>query len=337
MEIKFSDFKRKVGQGVIAPVYFFSGEETFLKEEALGILKNHFFNDPSSIEFNYNLFYASETSGEKILSSALTLPFLSSQRLVVVKEAEQLKHFPQENLVNYLENPPASTCLVLVSEKTESKNKSIQLIRDKAETVRFWPLYARQLPSWIMQRIITQGKKRISLAVAEYLQEIVGDNLWDLSQEIEKLLLYTQDKKEITIEDIATLGGYFRQHNTFEYIKALVKKELPSAVNILSTLCNQGEQPVVILAGIYRRFQKMLIAKKYIFPNQGTQSVHQAMKVLGISSFFEPDFPEYLKYFSDQQLQELLHLTLDADRDIKTGRKPARLCLEILSYKVCSL
>lgn len=337
MTIKFSDLQKNIVQGKISPVYFFTGEENFLKEEALGILKKHFFSDASSLQFNYNLYYAAESDAEKILDTALTLPFLSPRRLIVIKEAEKLKCYQQENLVNYLANPAGSACLVFMAEKMETKNKYLKLIQEAAEIVQFWPMYPRQVPSWIMQRVIGHGKKRISLAAAEYLQEIAGNNLWDLHQEVEKLLLYTDEQKEITIDDVAAVSGHIRCHNIFEYLRLLNKKDRLGALKVLVSLCAQGEQPIMILTQIYRRYQKMLIAKKYFFDKQPAQSVSQAMRSLGISSFFEPDFPDHLQNFSEQQLKGSLGLILEADREIKTGRKTGRLALEVLSYKLCSV
>ena len=84
MKIIFGDTVKKVKEGL--PVYVFYGGNGFAMDETAGRI---FAEHPSGI--NLDVFYGVEASGDDIVESAMTFPFGSNRRTVLVKDAEKLK------------------------------------------------------------------------------------------------------------------------------------------------------------------------------------------------------------------------------------------------------
>ncbi|MBH0196201.1 MAG: hypothetical protein HP494_11545, partial [Nitrospira sp.] len=70
------------------PLYLVVGEEDLLRDHALVVFKTLVLGEGG--EFNYDLFYGDEASGEDIRSCASQMPAFAERRLVVVKGAEKL-------------------------------------------------------------------------------------------------------------------------------------------------------------------------------------------------------------------------------------------------------
>ena len=65
--------------------------------------------DESSCDFNYEVFYGHETDMDKILDVIKTLPVMTENRLVVIKQAHQLRDSDWKTLTPVLLKPVPST------------------------------------------------------------------------------------------------------------------------------------------------------------------------------------------------------------------------------------
>ncbi|TET42598.1 MAG: DNA polymerase III subunit delta, partial [Elusimicrobia bacterium] len=86
--IKYKELITKLNRKKIADCYFFCGEENYLKQEAILLLKKMLIG-PEAQDFDFGLFYAEDTSAREAISLAETYPFMSKKRLVVVKDIDK--------------------------------------------------------------------------------------------------------------------------------------------------------------------------------------------------------------------------------------------------------
>src|SRR6516162_7009588 len=71
-------------------LYLLMGEETFLVQEAVALLKKKSV-DPGLIDFNCDVFEATEVSSGQVKDAAEMLPVMSPRRLVVYRGVDDLK------------------------------------------------------------------------------------------------------------------------------------------------------------------------------------------------------------------------------------------------------
>jgi DNA polymerase-3 subunit delta len=122
MKIDYQNLFRKIKRGEIGPLYLFAGAEEYLIEEAIRLIKEKLIVKGEE-ELNYDMLYGFETSIQTILEKVETVGFFGNKRLVVVQSVNSLKDKDKKHLISYCENPFPSSCLVLVDEKIDSKNK----------------------------------------------------------------------------------------------------------------------------------------------------------------------------------------------------------------------
>ena len=331
--MKYQELIAKLKRGKIANCYFFCGEEGYLKQEAIVLLKEMLI-EPGAEDFDFGLLYAEDTYAREAVSLAETYPFMSKMRLIVVKDIDRFTESELKEIIEYLKKPTSFTCLVLVSEKVkrEALDKAVyKTISSVCETVIFWRLFDSQIPGWIEDKISREGKI-MSREAAHYLFAEVGNNLLDLSGEIEKLLIYTGDRKEVTLNDVEQLIGRSRSDSIFDLLRAITRKNLRHSIEILSKLVETGEKPVGILVRIAKRIRQIIRAKELLDQKMAPSRI---IEEVGLHPFFDKDFTSQIQDFNRKELLNNFDDLLRADWEIKVGRKPAQLVLELLILNLC--
>src|SRR5260221_356432 len=80
----------------------------------------------------------------------------------------------------------------------------------------------------------------------------VGSSLYEIQNEIDKLLIYIGEKKMINIEDVGAVVGMSREFNIFELQKVVGQKNMTRSVEILERMLNAGESPLGLIVMLSR-------------------------------------------------------------------------------------
>jgi len=136
---------------------------------------------------------AAEADGNEVAAACNALGlFASERRLVVVENVEAWKAADADPLLDYLKSPSPETVLALVGDGIR-KDSSLAKAVAKAGEVLLYDLPKRgnkaDLPGWVGRQFAAQGVK-VDPAVSRQLVELVGDNLDELSSEVDKLVAW---------------------------------------------------------------------------------------------------------------------------------------------------
>jgi DNA polymerase III subunit delta len=218
-------------------VFLLVGDEEFLKEEWLQNTRQKFFNkENTSSIVDFNIFFANEIDDiSSVLSIAKTTPFLADKRLIVIRNIELLKPpSNKERLSNYAKAPFLNTTLVLeagISQRDFLKDKFLSEIAAFSEVVSFKRLYDANLHGWISKRALLR-KKRVDSRGIELLQQLKGNNLKAIDEEIEKLSLYIGERPLITGDDVAHIVGGDVISTVYDIIDALARNDKKRALGL---------------------------------------------------------------------------------------------------------
>ena len=103
--------------------YILFGEEDFLQEEYLNLLKENILGDALP-DFNLDVFYpGSDFKINKLIDAIETLPMMAERRLVILKHAQEIKAQDLENLIPILSKEHESTCFILTCSKLDKRQK----------------------------------------------------------------------------------------------------------------------------------------------------------------------------------------------------------------------
>lgn len=310
-------------------VFLFTGEEDFLKEKAIDELKASLL-DRASGDADYKVLYGSQTSAREILEHLTTLPFLSSKRLVVVKDFEEMPKEEMSGLISYVSSPSKMGCLVLDSRDEQALVQFRQL-GGRVRAMHFGRLKDFELVAWIRRCISSKGKN-IDEDALLLVREMAGDGLSLIAHELEKLAVFVGEKKLIALGDVQAVMGQGFTKSAFDLGRAISSKKADEAVRILLELGLSGERPHEIVGLLCWHFKRILRARRL---KERGESDFSIAGVLKIGRRFQEEFFAQAAALSLPQLKAKIDILLEADLDIKRTKLDPGILLETAVMRLC--
>ncbi len=324
--LSIDDLYRSVKQGAVAPCYLFAGPEQFTADEGVALLRDALIPEDQR-SFNYDVLYGYDVQPHEIVALASSYPMMGEKRMVVVKEFDKLKN--PDGITSYVKNPLDSTILVLISESADNRKNPYRVFNE-TNTLECKPIYDNQVPQWVAKRI-KRYNKTITAEAAAMLAAYTGTSLRQISNELDKLDIYTTDRKKITIDDVNAVVGVTKAFNIFELYKAIGKKDAANAINILDRMLERGESPTMIVSMLTRLFTQITMLADLQARKMSRQRIAQELK---IHPFFMDEYFEYLNHHQPQSIPGRFKSLLEADTSLKMTGKDPRLVLSILLYRL---
>src|SRR5574338_827328 len=115
--IKSLELESKTQTHSPAPVYAVIGEEDYLRDHAVGILKRAVLGEGQDAGFNCDVFHGDEDVADQVLSCAMEIAVFASRRFVVLKETDKWPARETEKCLPYLSELHESTTLEIATAK----------------------------------------------------------------------------------------------------------------------------------------------------------------------------------------------------------------------------
>ena len=311
------------------PVYLIYGQEDLLAEECVqAIVANAV--DSSTKGFNLDVMYGSKDSVQDVIAHASSFPMMNDRRVVVVKEAEKLATTEASQLLftSYLKKPLESTILILVAEKTNFSKKPFTDLKKYAELIECKPLYDNEIPSWIANRVSLRGKE-ISPEAGRLLQAYIGNSLRAIQSEIDKVLVFIGDKRQIEPEDIAEVVGESKGYTIFELQNAIGKRDIALSMQIVERMVEHGENPQLMIVMLTRFFTQLY---KLTELKQRRAQEREIIAELGIRPYFVKQYLSFVSNFGKEHIEQNFRALLEADTTMKTTSRDVHLVMDLLVY-----
>lgn len=254
-------------------IIFLYGEDTYRSAQKLQEIKEEFKakRDPSGLNIatldgeNFDL--------EKFNNAASQGGFLTTKRLIVVKNLfnAKLAAETKEALMARLASLKASENIFVfwqsgLPKSQDSLFKSL-LSQDKKFVQNFTAPSGLELNNWVKKYLKDQGGPaspsqggQISPAALNLLITVVGNNLWQLHNELDKLLALANGRP-IDPSDVQELVQAKFNSNIFNLVDALANNQAAQAVKLLNEQLALGLGEIYILSMIIRQFRILVKLK----------------------------------------------------------------------------
>jgi len=327
--------------------YIFYGADDFSRHEALQKLMaetgiNNLTDSSATVLDGKSL------TMEQLANVCHSIPFFASQRLVIVEgllqrfAPKRAKNGPSSSertistalaaaLEAMIPGMPASTVLILVDGDIKSNNPLLKRLHPLAKVRGFPGLKGEQLHDWIQDKVTTKGG-RISPAAARLVVDFAGANLWSISNEIDKLLLYASGPT-ISESDVRETMSYSRDTSEFAMVDAMMARRTDVAQRLLHQLLDEGTKAPQIIAFVVRELGLFLKAREALDMKLGP---NETQAKVGIAPSYRLDKAiRHAKACTLEEIRQVYGMLLDADISLKTGAMSEELTLDILLADVC--
>jgi DNA polymerase-3 subunit delta len=302
--------------------------------------------DPASVMSNTTVLEGAKVTPEQLRSACETVPFLADKRLVVVegllerfqsknkgkKKKSSSKPDPLEDfqpLIESMKDLPPFTELVIIGGDVKSNNPLLLGLAPLAKVRKFPMLKQEELKKWVQQRVAQSGQgSGISTGAVNLMVRLVGNDLWTMSNEIDKLVLFVGERN-IEEADVRAVVSHAREANIFTMVDAIMESRVSLAQEVLQQLFQQGMAPAQVLVMLAR--QARIIFQVRDMRDRGVSRGAIQTKLGLVNNFVWQKAWEQADKYSPARLNEVYHKLLDADIAVKTGKYgDPELVLDIL-------
>lgn len=312
--------------------YLFYGTETYLIREYEAALTKAILPEGAEM-MNHDVFEEKRATAAAIMDAAETLPFLNEKRLVTARNSEFFQKAGRkeegEKLKAFLADLPETVCLLFIEEKAEKTNGLYKAVAKYGQAVEFKKPTEKDLGTWIKKRCKENGVE-MSEGILNLFLQTVDHDMENIDGELQKLMAYKGEEKEIKAEDIRAVCTVSLEARVFDLVKAVAEKRPEKAVQIYRTLLSMKESPYMVLSLITRQFR--LILETMLLSQSGMTNDAIGAR-LEIRDFAVKEYLRQSKRFSAEGWKKAVRDCLQVDLDIKSGKAAEKTAVELLIMK----
>ena len=220
----------------LKPAYLIAGGDRPKVDRAVERLRARFPDD--AVERHS----AAELTGDDAVAACNALGlFAGDGRLIVVEGVEAWKAADAKSVAAYLKAPVPGTTLALVAGELK---KDAPLAKAVAGTgdVLIWDVAQRGQQRWIAEQFELHGAKAEPEACRALL-ELVGDDLYELATEVDKLATWAESGEPVTAAQVELLVAVRAETSNFALTDAWGSRDVAAVLGASESLLERSGEP----------------------------------------------------------------------------------------------
>lgn len=306
-------------------IIFLYGSDTYRSRQKLNVIIDHYKKIHKS-GLNLKFFKEENLNFQDFKEEIETTSMFKEKKLLLLEDVFSNKNFNKEflktgsNFVN-------SDNIILIYEKGEIDKDDIlfQFLKENSKYQEFKLLEYEKLKNWV-KKTLENYKAKIEEEALEKLVEFVGNDLWQMSNEIKKIVSYKKGEK-IDLKDIELLVKPKIEVDIFKTIDAISEKKKRLALDLIHKHLEKGDSPLYLLKMINFQFRNLLIVKDLLEENTPYYKILSQSK---LHPFIVKKSYQQAPKFTLQQLKKIYQKIFQADFDIKRGKVEPETALDLL-------
>ena len=301
--------EREFSSGKIKSVYLFKGPEHFL---------HCFLIKKIEAELNRHglvtktVIIPDELGKGQLMDMLNTLDLFSSKKLLILFYPQQLKGKVQKEFLSYCENPNAQHTLVIINDEFYIKTKFLSNLEKIVKPLDMRTPFNADLKKWTS---VLFKEKNISVT-GDAITQIVhlfGDSIYHIANEIDKICIRFSGSRQITAKDIKESLIWQKSYQNWEFLDVLARRKLNDALIRGKSFFNLAPDFSIVM-NIFITFFTSLY---YLKISNGTFLSN--IGSIPLSPYVKKRIPIGAKYYSLDELENIIHYLASLDRKIKTS------------------
>lgn len=250
--------EQHLAAGAPKPIYLVLGKEAFERKSACDLLVAALLKGVTQSDLALQQIEGERASGDELLQELHTLSFFAPKRALVVNNADKLPKAVQEQLEGYFQQPNPAICLILsasaINHATNfyKKGEKLGVVVEFAEE-KPWEK-EKSVKEWVHTLAANEGKA-IDGQAAQLLVKQIGTDQSFIFQEMQKLVCYVGDRKEISLADVGAVCCQMNVENGWQLGEAIFKRDAAGALRISKALLEEGTAVIALIRQIRSQTQ----------------------------------------------------------------------------------
>ena len=288
-------------------------------------------------EWGVSRFSLSEDDLGRVLQQAQTLPMLAPRQVVFVEQVEELEALEEkarekavEAIEEYLDDPAPFTLLVFEAAKLDDRMRLSKVLGQRALVVEAAVPADGPARTAMVAELVQKMAGELGVVLegeaASDLADLVNGELARARTELQKLAAYVGERRRITPADVDLLVVSEKKYSIWELADMLASRKRDSALEFLSSVLREGEEPPAIVGALAWMYRKLIHAQD--LPRGASK--WDAMRQLGMREKTAETALAQARRIPRAQLLGGLRALYEADSRLKSGTAEPRAVLEFL-------
>lgn len=330
-ETEYNALREAVKAGRPEKLYIFHGEERYLLEHYLGLLRK-MVDDGGFGSFNHRRFDGKSLRLDDLEDAVDTLPAFAERTLIEVHDYNLFKadEASRTRLCELFEGLPDYVCLVFLYDTVEfapdRRLKTTVRMLKCAHVVDFAIRDQSELSKWVRAHYKALGK-RIAPEDAEYLAFITGGAMTAMLGEIEKTAAYARGE-QVTRRDIDAVVTPVLDAVSYKLSDAVAAGDTGEAARLLDELLHMREPPHKLIFSISLKLRQLYAARLCL---DAGKSAEELMELSGIRYGFQArNLMSAARGISAEKARLAVASCADAALQMNSGADPAEALTGLL-------
>ena len=304
-----------INRKIFYPIYFLTGEEPHFIDKISKLIETTVLSEDEK-EFNQIIVYGRDILPNQIIQMAREYPVFGNYRVIIVREAQDIKQIEKDKLLlAYLEKPVPTTLLVFdyKYKKVDGRTSFVQLLKKNGIFFESKKLYDNQVPKWIEGTIRGMGYQ-INPQAMMLLSENLGTDLSKIENELKKLVINIDKNTEITPDIVEKNIGISKDFNIFELQKALGERNIYKANQIINFFASnpKDNSVVFVIVMLFNYFKRLLI-----YHTLKDKSDKNVASKFGINPYFVREIRIASSRYNIAKLRSIISILREYDQTAK--------------------
>ncbi len=304
----------KKGKEAIPQRILFWGEEEYWFNRGISMIKALLFIKEEE-EFNRVDLKLKSVEGENIIDWVGTPPFFGSNRLVILRGLEDLSSSQETSFLNSIQRAAEGVIIIITAKHLDRRRKFIKEIMELFTEIECSPLKSFEAKNWVAAEAKKKGIN-LSMEKIDYLIEMKGTSLMNLTNELGKIQTFIGQKKQtVSSREWESLVGEASETNIFQMMDGALDGKTGEAIILLNRLLAAGEPEIKILAMLGGQIRRLIMSWILIEEGRG----RDLQKELSCHPYMAKKLKVRAQGVTYQQLRLAHQRVLEADYKLKTG------------------
>lgn len=297
-------------------LYLIVGEDQELINFYLNkIMKEIGLDEEKKINYDMNT-----SSISDILDEVSMISLFSSEKVVIGYnfDISKINDNDRDYLIRYLNNNNSNDrYIILIAGKVDGRSKDYKIFKDKFKIIDLLQVdNGKDIYKYVEDYIKDRGYK-IDKYNLDYLVELLGNDINNINNEIDKILLYLNDDKVISREVIDKLVSDNIDNIMYEFTNAVLDRDYEKISKMYNDFKIENVGYDYLIGSLGNALRGALVIK--ILYNQGNSN-NEIAKFIGKKEFYVKKMIERLYNYTVDDLCMMIDKLGIIDREYKSGK-----------------
>ena len=297
-------------------LYLIVGEDKELINFYLNkIMKEIGLDEEKKINYDMNT-----SSISDILDEVSMISLFSSEKVVIGYNFDigKINDNDRDYLIRYLNNNNSNDrYIILIAGKVDGRSKDYKIFKDKFKIIDLLQVdNGKDIYKYVEDYIKDRGYK-IDKYNLDYLVELLGNDINNINNEIDKILLYLNDDEVISREVIDKLVSDNIDNIMYEFTNAVLDRDYEKISKMYNDFKIENVGYDYLIGSLGNALRGALVIK--ILYNQGNSNSEIA-KFIGKKEFYIKKMIERLYNYTVDDLCMMIDKLGIIDREYKSGK-----------------